>query len=113
MDSSPGAAAVETVGPEAGASPPPLIEDVRAHAITVPTDAPEADGTLSWDSTTVVVVQASSEGHVGTGYSYAAAAAAGVVEEMLAGTVRGQDALSPRGAWQRTRAAVRNIGYPG
>src|SRR6185437_16125657 len=89
------------------------IEDVSARALTIPTDAPEADGTLSWEQTTIVVVQARSSGHVGTGFSYAAGAAAQVVEGMLADAVRGADALSPRGAWQRAREAVRNIGYPG
>src|SRR3954471_13272945 len=84
---------------------PAVVEDVSARALTIPTDAPEADGTLSWDSTTIVIVQARSEGHVGTGFSYAAGAAAAVVEDMLAGEVRGCDALSPPGAWQLTRAA--------
>jgi L-alanine-DL-glutamate epimerase-like enolase superfamily enzyme len=99
----------------AGALPPPaaVIEDVSARAITIPTDAPEADGTLSWDATTVVVVQARAEGCLGTGYSYAAAAAAEVVREMLAEAVCGSDALSPPGAWEQAKEAVRNIGYPG
>jgi len=29
---------------------------VRARAYTVPTDAPEADGTFAWDKTTIIVV---------------------------------------------------------
>lgn len=33
---------------------PPAVERVRAKAFTVPTDAPEADGTLTWDGTTIV-----------------------------------------------------------
>jgi L-alanine-DL-glutamate epimerase-like enolase superfamily enzyme len=89
------------------------VERLRARAFTVPTDAPEADGTLSWDSTTVVVVQASACGHTGLGYSYAAGAAATLVRELLAGVVLGSDALSPQAAWTRMRRAVRNIGYPG
>jgi L-alanine-DL-glutamate epimerase-like enolase superfamily enzyme len=32
---------------------------------------------------------------------------------VLADAIRGVDALSPPAAWQRMRAAVRNIGYPG
>ena len=32
------------------------IVAVDAAAYTVPTDGPEADGTLSWDATTIVVV---------------------------------------------------------
>ena len=34
------------------------IEQLQAAAYTVPTDAPESDGTLEWDSTTIVVVEA-------------------------------------------------------
>jgi len=102
----------EAAGP-IGGGPPAVVEEVSARALTIPTDAPEADGTLSWEATTIVIVQARSEGRAGTGFSYAAGAAAEVVNGMLAGAVRGRDALSPGGAWRRTRAAVRNIGYPG
>lgn len=96
---------------DAGSQVP--VERVSARVFTVPTDAPEADGTLSWDSTTVVLVQASACGHTGLGYSYAAAAAAPLVEDQLAGAVLGCDALSPPAAWGRMRRAVRNVGYPG
>jgi L-alanine-DL-glutamate epimerase-like enolase superfamily enzyme len=89
------------------------VERVTARAFTVPTDASEADGTLSWDSTTVVLVQASAGGHTGLGYSYAAGAAAPLVRELLMDAVLGGDALSPPAAWTRMRRAVRNIGYPG
>jgi hypothetical protein len=33
------------------------IEKVEASAYTIPTDQPEADGTMHWDSTTLVVVE--------------------------------------------------------
>ena len=41
-------------------SPPPGVglrgaSDVTAAAYTLPTDAPEADGTLAWDSVTLVL----------------------------------------------------------
>ena len=32
------------------------ISAVSAHAYTVPTDEPESDGTLAWDSTTLIIV---------------------------------------------------------
>ncbi len=79
----------------------------------MPTDAPEADGTLSWDATTIVLAEASTSGHTGLGYSYAAGAAAELILELLCDSVVGGDALSPQGAWGRMRRAVRNIGYPG
>jgi L-alanine-DL-glutamate epimerase-like enolase superfamily enzyme len=91
----------------------PIVEQLVARAFTVPTDAPEADGTLSWDATTIVVVEARACGHTGLGYSYAAAAAAPLISELLAAAVLNTDALSPPGAWSRMRSAVRNVGYPG
>ncbi|HEX3616483.1 MAG TPA: enolase C-terminal domain-like protein [Solirubrobacteraceae bacterium] len=91
----------------------PTIEGVRARAFTIPTDAPEGDGTLEWDATTVIVVEATSGGHTGLGYSYGASAAADLITGKLAGVVNGLDALSPPGAWQRMRHEVRNVGYPG
>jgi hypothetical protein len=33
----------------------PAIESVAAEVYTVPTDAPEGDGTLTWDATTLVL----------------------------------------------------------
>ena len=35
------------------------IGKVRARAFTIPTDKPEADGTIAWNSTTLVVVEVS------------------------------------------------------
>jgi L-alanine-DL-glutamate epimerase-like enolase superfamily enzyme len=90
-----------------------IVEQLRARAFTVPTDAPEADGTLSWDATTVVVAEAGAAGCTGVGYSYAAGAAAQLISEVLRETVLGSDALSPPAAWAAMRHAVRNVGYPG
>lgn len=89
------------------------VEQVSARAFTVPTEDPEADGTLSWSSTTVVLAQATAGGHTGLGYSYAAGAAAPLIRDLLAEAVIGTDSLSPPAAWHRMREAVRNIGYPG
>ncbi|MGH9456534.1 MAG: enolase C-terminal domain-like protein, partial [Thermoanaerobaculia bacterium] len=46
------------------------IEMVEASACTIPTDAPESDGTLEWSSTTIVLVECSAGGERGLGYSY-------------------------------------------
>lgn len=90
-----------------------VVESLSARAFTIPTDGLEGDGTLNWDSTTVVVVEATADRHSGLGYSYAAAVAADLASATLADVVVGHDALSPPAAWQRMRRAVRNIGYPG
>jgi len=89
------------------------IDSVSVRAFTVPTDAPEADGTLSWDSTTVVVVETQGGDRSGLGFSYCSGAGAALVRELLCDAVVGVDALSPQAAWERMREAVRNAGYPG
>jgi L-alanine-DL-glutamate epimerase-like enolase superfamily enzyme len=89
------------------------IEDLRVASYTVPTDAPEGDGTLRWDATTIVVVQAHAGDHAGTGYAYAGRSAATLVHEQLASAVRGVDALDVGRAWRQMVAAVRNLGRPG
>ena len=40
----------------------PAVESVTAAAYTLPTDAPEADGTLTWDSVTLVLAQVQAGG---------------------------------------------------
>ncbi|MFF9510939.1 enolase C-terminal domain-like protein [Streptomyces sp. NPDC014724] len=91
----------------------PLIHAVEATAYTVPTDAPEADGTLAWDATTLVLVRVRSGETTGLGYTYGAPAAVGVVQELLAGAVNGLRAWDPPGANEAMRRAVRNAGFPG
>jgi hypothetical protein len=48
------------------------ITRVHAAAFRVPTDGSEADGTLAWDSTVIVVVNVEAGGITGLGYTYAA-----------------------------------------
>ena len=90
-----------------------LIESVDVSVFTVPTDAPEADGTLSWDSTTMVLVQVRAGGMSGIGWTYCSAACATVVTGKLAGIVRGRDAMDVSGAFEVMVRAVRNDGRPG
>jgi L-alanine-DL-glutamate epimerase-like enolase superfamily enzyme len=89
------------------------ITQVEVSAYTVPTDAPEADGTLAWDTTTIVIVEASAGGRTGLGYTYADTATARLVHDLLAGIVRGRDAMDVPGAWAAMVRAIRNLGRPG
>src|ERR1700690_2328904 len=91
----------------------PAISDVTAAVYVIPTDAPEADGTLAWDQTTLVLVTARAGEQEGIGWSYAAGAAAAVVTEVLAGAVQGRSAFDIPGASEAMARAVRNIGRPG
>ena len=89
------------------------VERLEVHAYTIPTDEPESDGTLEWDSTTIVVVEAHAGDAAGLGYTYADASAGALVESKLADVVRGCDALAPREAWLRMGEQLRNVGRPG
>jgi L-alanine-DL-glutamate epimerase-like enolase superfamily enzyme len=98
----------------AGSADPDVpVTSVAASACTVPTDLPEADGTLTWDSTTLVLVRARAGESVGTGWTYAPAAGAAVVEQLLGPVVCGLDALAPAAAQLRMSRAVRNAGRSG
>jgi L-alanine-DL-glutamate epimerase-like enolase superfamily enzyme len=89
------------------------VESLAASAYRIPTDAPEADGTIAWDATTLVVVEARSGGVTGVGWTYAAGAAVGVVNDVLAAVVRGCGVLDPPAALDAMVKAARNIGRAG
>ncbi|MHB8657996.1 MAG: enolase C-terminal domain-like protein [Solirubrobacteraceae bacterium] len=93
--------------------PHATVGELEVAAYTVPTDAPEADGTLSWDSTTIVVVHARAGEETGLGYTYADVSTAKLISSKLSGVVQGADALSPPGAWRQMVGAIRNLGRPG
>jgi L-alanine-DL-glutamate epimerase-like enolase superfamily enzyme len=89
------------------------IESVHASAYTVPTDRPEADGTIAWNATTLVVAEVVAGGKTGIGYSYSSACVVDLIRGMLAETLRGRDALAPQAAFALMQHAVRNLGREG
>ena len=89
------------------------IEELNVTACTIPTDAPESDGTFAWDSTTIVVVEVRAGGERGVGYTYADPAAALLIDGTLRGVIDGREPLDVPGAWAAMVDAVRNVGRPG
>lgn len=89
------------------------IAAVRAQAYTIPTDAPEADGTFEWKSTTLVVVEIDAGGCTGIGYTYTDACAAALVRDTLAPELLHEDATRVRMLTQRLWRRVRNLGRAG
>ena len=79
----------------------------------MPTDAPEADGTLSWDATTIIVVNAEAGGQRGLGYTYSDATNAALVNRKLAPLLCGSDSFDIPAALRRMRVHVRNLGRAG
>ena len=89
------------------------VERLDVSAYTVPTDFPESDGTLEWDRTTIVVVEATAANIRSLGYSYADTATAVLIKDKLAEIVQGRDAMDVPGAWAAMVHAIRNLGRPG
>jgi len=89
------------------------VDGIDVAAFTVPTDAPESDGTAQWDATTIVVVEAHAGGHTGLGYTYGNSATGTVIESVLRDVVAGRDAMAVGAAWEAMGRACRNLGRPG
>jgi L-alanine-DL-glutamate epimerase-like enolase superfamily enzyme len=89
------------------------IERLDVSAYRIPTDAPESDGTLNWDATTLVLVKSYAGGRTGIGYTYADAATAQVVRDTLAPAVCGLDVMALPALWLNMVRAIRNLGRPG
>ena len=89
------------------------IETVSVSAFAVPTETPEADGTLEWSRTILVVVDVEAGGVRGTGHGYADGATARLIADTLAERVRGRDALAVPACWAAMVESIRNLGRPG
>ena len=93
--------------------PDAAIKSVSASAFTIPTDAPEADGTFAWNSTTLVLAEVNAGGKTGIGYSYTDAAAAAIINGALAEAIVDLDAFAIPRAHEAMLRRIRNIGRPG
>lgn len=89
------------------------IEKTTVRAFTVPTETAESDGTLEWNSTTIVLVNVRAADMDGLGYSYADVSTAQLIERTLAPKIAGMDALATGAAWKAMVRAIRNLGRPG
>ncbi len=89
------------------------VSEVTARAYTVPTDAPEADGTFAWTKTTLVLVQVQAGGETGTGYTYSHACIVPLIHTLLAHAIQGKSAMDPPRAWTAMQHAIRNLGRDG
>jgi hypothetical protein len=67
------------------------LDKLKVSAYTIPTDLPEGDGTLDWNETTLVLVQASSGPETGFGYTYADPSTARLIQDKLLPLLSGRD----------------------
>jgi L-alanine-DL-glutamate epimerase-like enolase superfamily enzyme len=90
------------------------IEGVEVGAYEVPTATEkESDGTLEWDSTTLVVVELRCGEHTGLGYTYCDKAAAAVISSKLSSIVQEADPLMPERAFAEMQVQARQLGHAG
>ncbi|WP_030194920.1 enolase C-terminal domain-like protein [Streptomyces sp. NRRL S-87] len=91
----------------------PTVEALHVQVLQFPTDAPEADGTLAWDRTTMLLVQVHGGGTAGLGYGYGDPAAARVITGLLDDVVIGRAVFDVPAVNEAMGRAVRNAGRPG
>ncbi|MGA9421705.1 MAG: enolase C-terminal domain-like protein [Rhodanobacteraceae bacterium] len=89
------------------------VDRIEVATYTIPTDRPEADGTLAWDSTTLVTAHAHAGGRSGLGWTYTHRAAALLIADTLTDVVCGGDAFDVPKSWTRMNRQIRNLGRPG
>lgn len=96
-----------------GSNGPDRVESVEARTYAVPTDQPEADGTLQWSKTTVVVALVRAGGQTGTGWTYGSDACRTLISGKLAGVVTGSDPMTVGATNEAMVEQSRNLGRPG
>jgi L-alanine-DL-glutamate epimerase-like enolase superfamily enzyme len=90
------------------------IEEVQVTAYEVPTATDEeSDGTLVWNSTTIVVVELRCGAHTGLGYTYCDPSAGLVIQSKLAELLKDSDPLLPQETWSRMQMTTRQLGHDG
>jgi len=89
------------------------IKSVEVSAYTIPTDAPEGDGTFKWNSTTLVLCEIQAEGETGIGYTYGNKATAIVADGLAGKCLIGRPALDIPALYESMLAQVRNDGSRG
>jgi L-alanine-DL-glutamate epimerase-like enolase superfamily enzyme len=89
------------------------VEAVSSSVYEIPTERPEADGTLSWEATTMVVAEVTAAGHHGLGWTYGSRGAKAVIDDQLGPAARGADPMAVTGVHESMVRACRNLGRPG
>jgi L-alanine-DL-glutamate epimerase-like enolase superfamily enzyme len=89
------------------------IHHLEVQIFKIPTELPESDGTLKWDSTHISIVTVHAQGKAGIGYTYAGNSAADLMRGALSQSISGMDPMSPQLAYLAMWRRIRNMGRPG
>ncbi|WP_338875114.1 enolase C-terminal domain-like protein [Spirosoma sp. SC4-14] len=89
------------------------IRHLSVSVYRIPTDAPESDGTLQWDSTTMVLVEIEAGDQRGIGYTYADASVGQFIQQKLTPIVVEQHPFDIPALWKAMASAIRNEGSCG
>jgi L-alanine-DL-glutamate epimerase-like enolase superfamily enzyme len=89
------------------------INRVEVSAYSIPTDAPEGDGTFKWDSTTLVLCEIHAGPATGIGYTYGAKATAVMADELAKKCLMDRPALDIPALYEAMLRQVRNNGSRG
>ena len=89
------------------------ISGLKVSAYTIPTDFPESDGTIKWESTTLVLVEIIAGNVTGIGFSYADVSSAFFIEKSLRKYIIDNNALQNENITRQLTQEVRNSGNCG
>ncbi|HTR29729.1 MAG TPA: enolase C-terminal domain-like protein [Puia sp.] len=89
------------------------IHDLTVSAYRIPTESVESDGTLEWNSTTLVLAEVASGGKTGIGYTYGDASIGLFIHNNLKSAVVGQNPQDIPGIVHAMSVAIRNEGHSG
>jgi L-alanine-DL-glutamate epimerase-like enolase superfamily enzyme len=91
----------------------PKVQRLDTAAYKIPTEHEQSDGTLKWNSTTVIVVQLEADDQTGMGYTYSDVATAELIMDKLHDVVVGSDPMSLSNTFGQMQNVTRNLGQAG
>lgn len=89
------------------------VQELYTSAYKIPTTMPEADGTLTWDHTTLIIVEIEAGGKTGFGYTYANTATSFFIDHTLKELVKGKDVMNIPSVTTFLMRQIRNDGECG
>lgn len=90
-----------------------LIKNGVVSVYIIPTETPESDGTIEWNSTTLILVKIAAGNTTGIGYTYSNVAAAAIINSSLKKVIENENCLDIPFLSKKIIDTVRNDGQCG